>query len=118
MITVQQQSISPPAAAPLVDRSPAGGTPLATPLATTSNLRALGAELQSYLAHPERVSIGQFAGVVEQLHGEFTLICGEMSEPALLSRREEELSTLFEDVGTRDLSATDICQLEAALNLV
>lgn len=86
----------------------------AAALASTSGLLALGADLKAYLERPENVSIGEFAAVVERLHGEFQMICGD-NELSATQENDNDCASLFDDAGTRELSATDIGQIESIL---
>jgi hypothetical protein len=86
----------------------------AAALASTSGLLALGSDLKAYLEQPENVSIGEFAAVVERLHGEFQMICGE-TEVSAAQDTDNDCSSLFVDAGTRELSANDIGQIESIL---
>jgi hypothetical protein len=81
---------------------------------STSGLLALGSDLKAYLEQPENVSIGEFAAVVERLHGEFQMICGD-TEVSAAQDADDDCSSLFVDAGTRELSANDIGQIESIL---
>jgi hypothetical protein len=82
------------------------------PLAGTSNLLALGAELQACVEHPAQVSIGAFAALIDRLQGEFKLVCGD---DELYQAPEDDYAVLFLDRQTRELSQHEIGQIEAAL---
>jgi hypothetical protein len=85
----------------------------ATILTPTSTLLALGAELKAYLEQPGNVSVGDFAAVVERLHGEFKLLCGE---PDLMPKQDDDYADLFVDRQSRELSPSDIGMIESILN--
>jgi hypothetical protein len=84
----------------------------AAALASVSGLLALGSDLRTCLEQPGTVSIGEFAAVLERLHGEFRMICGDTE---LSPDQEDDCASLFVDVPTREFSATDIGQLESIL---
>jgi hypothetical protein len=80
-------------------------------LPTSASLVTLGADLQACLEQPDNVSIGEFAALVERLHGEFRMLCGDdVSQPAA-----DEYSGLFIDSQTREFSQSDVGQIESVL---
>jgi hypothetical protein len=84
----------------------------AAALSSKSTLQALGADLKACLDQPGNVSIGEFAAVVERLHGEFKLLCGE---PDLMLHQDDDYAGLFVDRQTRELSLSDIGMIESIL---
>jgi hypothetical protein len=81
------------------------------PLAGTSSLLALGAELKACVEHPTQVTIGAFAALIERLQGELRMVSGDSLCPAL----EDDYAGLFRDGQTREFSQYDVNQIEAAL---
>jgi hypothetical protein len=107
---LQQHSIVTPDAAERVGLDQVGTDKLAA--SASANLVALGADLKAYLEQPDKVSIGDFAAVVERLHGEFRMLCGDgnVSPPDA-----DDYAGLFADAQTREFSQSDIGQIESVL---
>ena len=106
-----------------LDDAPASGDrdePVAGPavLAEATGLIALGQDLKACLDNPETVTVGAFAAVIERLHSEFRMIGGEADEapPARAARSDaDDLAALFDGGDSRELSNSDMSQIEAAL---
>ncbi len=112
MLTIsQQQDVPPLATSGRVGHDDDIASKTAT-LAAASTLLALGADLKAYLDHPGAVTIGDFAAVVERLHGEFQMLRGE---PDLVLNAGDDYADLFLDPQTREFSQSDIGIIEAVL---